>query len=111
MGVGGIEGKLMGNLEIVAGAEVVLMQKDKVIAKETTDENGYYRFLYVNPGHYDVKAVKPGYRTTIIVRVPVRGDETTPNSFYMPKYNDRNMPAGPAIDDYEHNRKKYMRTR
>jgi Carboxypeptidase regulatory-like domain len=111
MGVGGIEGKLMGNMEAVGGAELVLMQKDKIIDKTTTDEEGHYFFKYVSPGHYDIKATKTGYRTSIIVQIPVAPDETTPNSFYLPKYNDRKMPSGPIVDDYQYNRRKYMRIR
>ena len=110
-GVGGIEGKLMGNMEAVAGADLVLMQKDNIIARTTTDEEGHYYFYYLNPGHYDIKATKTGYRTSIIIHIPVTQDETTPNSFYIPKYNDRKMPSSPIIDDYEYNRRKYMRLR
>lgn len=107
LGVGGISGKLMGNLEAVSGAEVVLMQKDKLIDKTTTDENGHYEFLYINPGEYDIKASKILYRTSIIIHIPVHGDEWTKNDFYLPKLNGHKQHE-PFVETYDKNIKRYM---
>ncbi len=110
-GVGNISGKLTGNLQPVAGAEVVVMQKDKLFDKTITDENGGYRFAYLRPGYYDVRATMPGYRTSIIVKIPVAENKTTRNNFYLPKFNTENMPKAPLIEDYEDNCRNYMRNR
>ena len=110
-GVGSVSGKLMGNLEPVAGAEVVIMQKDKLYDKAVTDEDGNYRFPYLRPGHYDVRATMTGYRTTIITKVPVSEDHTTKNDFYLGKYNNAHMPSYPLKEDYEDNCRNYMRNR
>lgn len=110
-GLGTISGKLMGDLRPVAAAEVVLMQKDKVVDKTKTDEYGNYNFPYVRPGDYDVKATKTGYRTSIIIKIPVSEDHITKNDFYLPKFNNEHMLSNPLVDDYENNCRTYMRQR
>lgn len=110
-GVGSITGKLMGDIQPVSGAEVVLMDKDKIVDKTLTDEDGSYSFLYVRPGKYDVRATKTGHRTTIIIKVPVSEDIVTKNDFYFPKFNNAHMQANPIVDNYENNCRTYMRQR
>ncbi|MCD6010584.1 MAG: Carboxypeptidase regulatory-like domain [Flavipsychrobacter sp.] len=109
--VGTVSGKLMGNLQPVAGAEVVILQKDKLFDQTTTDENGNYRFPYLRPGYYDVRATMPGYRTSIIIKIPVAENKTTKNDFYLPKYNNGNMPSYPLVEGYEDNCRNYMRNK
>ena len=109
IGVGGISGKIMGNMEAVRGADVVLMQKDKLIDKTSTDENGNYAFKYLSPGNYDIKATKPGYRTSIIITIPVDEDETTGNDFYLPQFNNAHMIKTPIVETYEENFHRYIR--
>lgn len=108
---GTVTGKLMGNLQPVAGAEVVIMQKDKLFDQKLTDENGTYTFPHLRPGYYDVRATMPGYRTSIIVKIPVAEHKTTRNDFYLPKLNTENMPKTPLVEDYEDNCRNYMRNR
>jgi hypothetical protein len=86
-----------------------LIQKDHVIYKTNTDENGNYQFLYVNPGEYDIRATKYGYRTSIIIHVPISANRTIKNDFYLPKFNTVNMQSNPIVDEYANNCKKYMR--
>lgn len=109
--LGTIAGKLTGNLQPVAGAEVVVMQKDKLFDKTTTGEDGSYRFAYLRPGYYDVRATMPGYRISIIIKIPVAENKTTRNDFYLPKFNTENMPKAPLVEDYEDNCRNYMRNR
>ena len=108
IGVGGIEGKIMGNIEPVSAAEVVLMQKDQLIDKTVTDEHGHYAFYYINPGCYDVRATKADYRTSIIITIPVSQDHTTYNDLYLPKFNNEHMPNDPIVESYDDNFRKYM---
>jgi hypothetical protein len=108
-GVGGVEGKIMGNLEAVSGADVVLMQKDKLIDQTKTDENGNYKFYYLSAGDYDIKATKDGYRTHIIITIPVYTDNTTQNDLYLPKFTNASVPRTPIVETYEENYHKYIR--
>lgn len=110
-GTGTVYGKLMGNLQPVAGAEVVIMQKDKLFDQKLTDENGNYTFPHLRPGYYDVRATMPGYRTSIIIKIPVRENKTTQNDFYLSQLNTANMPKTPMVEDYEDNCRNYMRNR
>jgi len=110
-GLGGIAGKIMGGLQPLAGADVALLQQDKIIDKTTTDEDGNYSFPLEIPGHYDVKASKQEYRTTIIVRVPMYADCTTKNDLYLGKFNNAHMPKELYVEAYGKNHKIYMRNR
>ncbi len=110
-GTGNVSGKIMGGLQPVAGAEVVIMQKDKLIDKTSTDEDGNYSFRYLAAGRYDVRATKSGYRTSIIIQVPIAEDRDTKNDLYLPEINNRHMLSNPLVDDYEHNCRTYMRQR
>ncbi len=110
-GLGEITGKIMGSLLPVTDAEVVLMLKDKIIDKTTTDEDGIYSFHYVRPGDYDIKATKQGYRITIIAKVPVSEDYVTVNDLYLAKFNNEHMPKNPFVESYRDNWKKYMRNK
>ncbi len=108
---GTVTGKLMGNLQPVAGAEVTILQKDKIFDQKTADENGNYAFPHLRPGYYDVRATMPGYRTSIIVKIPVAEHKNTKNDFYLPKLNTENMPKTPLVEDYEDNCRNYMRNK
>ena len=43
-GLGGITGKLTGDLQPVGKVSVVLVQQDKIIDKTETDADGFYKF-------------------------------------------------------------------
>lgn len=100
-GLGGITGKIMGDLQPVNGVTLVVMQKDRIIDKTTTDETGNYSFRYLAPGKYDLKAMNNDYRTVIITKIPITADESIKNSFYLPKFNNANMPHTPIVETFE----------
>jgi hypothetical protein len=99
-GLGGISGKVMGDLKPVAGVTLMVMQNDKLMDKTTSDENGYFTFKYLAPGHYDLKATNNDYRTTIITGIPVSADYIIKNDFYLPRFNNAHMPRTPAVETY-----------
>lgn len=106
-GLGTITGRVMGSLVPVKQAQVVLMQRDDVVAATTSDEDGNFKFTYLDPGYYDIKTIKDGYRTRITLRVPVRADRTVSNDMYLPKYTTDNMRTTPIVAPYEYP-KKYV---
>src|SRR5438876_3938281 len=106
---GSIYGKIMGDLKQADGVEIILLHEDEIIDKTITDENGKYSFPYLIAGHYDVKAAKPGYRTTIITRTPVSAAHDTRNDIYLAKFNNDNMPKEPVVENFYDNLNRYMR--
>ena len=104
-GLGTITGRVMGSLVPLKNAQVVLVQHDDVVAATTSDEDGNFRFNYLDPGYYDIKTVKDGYRTRITLRVPVSPDRTVVNDMYLPKYNMDNMRTTPIVARYDYPRK------
>lgn len=110
-GLGTISGKLMGGLQPVSGAEVILLEQENIIDKTTTDENGMYSFEYIRPGKYDLKASKPGHRLTIITHIPVSEDHITQNDIYLGQYNNPHMPKTPIVQSYRDNWRKYMKNK
>ena len=107
-GLGGITGKITGDLQPAGKVVVVLMHKDKVVDKTLTDEEGFYKFRYVAEGDYDIKATKDGYRTCIVIQIPVQPDRVTKLDFYQPKINNDHMPEHPIVETYEYYH-KYMK--
>jgi hypothetical protein len=106
---GSIYGKIMGDLKQVDGVEVTLFHDDEIIDKTVTDEDGKYHFPYLAAGHYDVKAAKPGYRTTIITRTPVSATHDTRNDIYIGRYNNGHMPKEQIVEYFYCNADRYMR--
>lgn len=51
--------------ESVSGAEVILLQTGKLIAKTNTDTNGNYSFKNLSAGHYHMLAKKSGYEKSL----------------------------------------------
>jgi Carboxypeptidase regulatory-like domain len=100
-GLGGISGKIMGDLKPVQGATVLVTQKDKVFDQATTDENGYYVIKFLAPGRFDLKVTNEGYRTTIISSIPVSADYTVSNDLYLPKFNNAHMPCTPILETFQ----------
>ncbi len=109
--LGGIKGRITGNLLPVEGAEVVLMRGNNVIDKTKTDENGMYSFPLENPDKYDVIASKPGFRTAMILGVPIREKLVTKNDFYLPVLNNTQCSTLPVKEYYAYNCKRYMRNK
>jgi len=105
-GLGVISGKVYGDLVPQKGAELTLLQNDVVIATTTTDEDGNFKFTYLNPGYYDLKGVKTGYRTAITNTIPVHANEETNNDFYIPKYNNNNMNRYPIVETYHASKRR-----
>jgi hypothetical protein len=101
-GLGGIAGKLTGDLQPVGKVSVVLVQQDKIIDKTETDADGFYKFRYVEEGMYDIKATKDGYRTCIVLKIPVIPDHVTKLDFYLPRFNNDHMPDDPIVETYDH---------
>ena len=51
---------------VIAGASLKLVNKDTGVAlTATSNESGYYRFLFVNPGAYRLTAEQAGFRTFV----------------------------------------------
>jgi hypothetical protein len=99
--LGSISGKIMGDLQPVSGATILVTQKDKIIDQVVSDENGYYTIKYLTPGRFDIKASKDDYRTVIFTAVPVSEDHTIKNDFYLPRFNNAHMPRYPIVETYE----------
>ena len=101
-GLGGITGKITGDLQPCAKVTVFVLQHDKVVDKTETDEDGFYKFRYLEEGTYDLKAVKDGYRICIVTQIPVAPDRVTKLNFYLPKINNDHMPDYPIVESYDY---------
>ena len=106
--LGGISGRIMGNLLPVDGAIIVLMRNNKLIDRTITDEDGQFIFRYTDTGQYDITASKEGFITGIITRIPVTPNHITRNDLYLPKYHKEQMPGDVVSEPYSYNR-KFMR--
>lgn len=88
--LGTITGRVTGNVTAINGATVVLLHNNELVDRVTTDKDGYFRFTYVNPGRYDIKAAKDGHRANILYAVPVNQYKTTTADFYLPVISNPN---------------------
>jgi hypothetical protein len=98
--LGEIIGRVTGDLMVLGGVKVALLQNEKIIDCVMTDENGDYEFKYVNPGNYDVKGEKNGFRTSITREVPVKENKLCELDFYLPKLNTVNIDKYPIVQSY-----------
>ncbi len=104
-GLGGITGKITGDLKGLKSVTVVLMQKDVVVDQTETDEDGFYKFRYLEEGRYDIKAVKEGFITCMVTKIPVAPDRVTKLDFYQPLINNKHMPLSPVVETYDYYRR------
>ena len=101
-GLGGITGKITGDLKPLGKVVVVLMQNNKVIDQTETDEDGFYKFRYIEEGRYEIKATKDGHRTCVVTRIPVAPDKVTKLDFYQPRINNEHMDSEPIVETFSH---------
>ena len=101
-GLGGITGKITGDLKGLKNVTVVLMQKDKIVDQTETDEEGFYKFRYLEEGKYDLKALKDGFITCMVTEIPVAPDKVTKLDFYQPLINNNHMPVSPIVESYHY---------
>lgn len=99
-GLGTISGRVTGDLLPIKGAKLQLLKNDEVIATTETDADGHYSFTFLEPGYYDLKGTKEGFRTAITNTIPSKEDQETKLDFYMPKFNNKNMNRYPIVESY-----------
>ncbi len=99
-GLGTISGRVTGDLLPLKGAKILLLKNDEVVASTETDAEGHYSFTYLEPGYYDLKGTKEGFRTAITNTIPTKEDQETILDFYMPKFNNKNMNRYPIVESY-----------
>ncbi len=99
-GLGTISGRVTGDLLPIKGAKLQLLKNDEVVATTETDADGHYSFTYLEPGYYDLKGTKEGFRTAITNTIPSKEDQETKLDFYMPKFNNKNMNRYPIVESY-----------
>ena len=104
-GLGGISGRIMGNLVPLKGASIALMQENRLIDRTVTDEEGNFVFKFFTPGQYEIIAAKAGFRTSSITGIPVKADNLTRTDFYVPLIVDEHTPSSTLSEDYDRNRK------
>ena len=97
---GEIRGRVMGALLGVKDARVTLTQNEKIVDEAFTDQDGYYSFKFLNPGYYDLKGTKSGYRTNITHSILVQDNGVTITDFYIPKFNNLTMHRYPIVESY-----------
>ncbi|HUS05732.1 MAG TPA: carboxypeptidase regulatory-like domain-containing protein [Bryobacteraceae bacterium] len=62
---------------VIAGVEVSALNPAKGIStRATTDDNGLYRVLYLEPGSYNLTFAKPGFAGVQKTGVPLRSNDT-----------------------------------
>jgi hypothetical protein len=100
-GLGGLTGKITGDLKAVSKVTIVLLRDEEIVDKTKTDEEGFYKFRYIEEGRYELKATKEGYRTCIVTKIPVAADKVTKLDFYQPKINNH-QPEGPVVETFHY---------
>jgi hypothetical protein len=100
-GLGGLTGKITGDLKAVSKVTILLVRKEEIVDKTETDEDGFYKFRYIEEGRYDLKATKDGYRTCIVTKIPIAADKVTKLDFYQPKINNH-QPEGPIVETFHY---------
>ena len=101
-GLGGITGEITGDLKPLQHVMVFLMQHDKIVDQTETDDDGFYKFRYLEEGNYDLKAVKDGFITCMVTSIPVAPDKVTKLDFYQPLINNNHMPVSPIVESYHY---------
>ena len=81
----GVGGKLNGFIidekgEPLVGVNIIVGNTGQ---GRVSDINGKYYFLNISPGHYDIKYMMIGYKTTIQKDVAIMSDFTTTASITM----------------------------
>ena len=99
-GLGTISGRVTGDLLPLKGAKLLLLKNDEIVATTETDADGHYSFTYLEPGYYDLKGTKDGFRTAITNTIPSKEDQETKLDFYMPKFNNKNMNRYPIVESF-----------